>query len=301
MFRNTDLFSLVFCFGVLLRGAAAGEDKPPTADAARPASPSAEQSPDSASEPLHSAKLRFFRNRLQKTRIVFPDQPEAPLRLVAEPVSRFDNPVSGIADGFAFLWTDRGRPAVLLKSYYNAPRESWGRTYVSLAARPLELLVEDDHKPWTPPASGISFQPLESAERPADSARARLRQMREIARQFEVIDNWGLKDPTDWQLRLLTAPLYRYEIPEEKVVDGALFAYVLTTSPEALLLVEARETAAGLEWSYAASRATRFAITFSHRGKKVAEFPRLDAWPSTGVYFHLPLPMADYPFKTGAK
>jgi hypothetical protein len=45
-------------------------------------------------------------------------------------------------------------------------------------------------------------------------------QMREIARRFTMVDHWGLKDPTDWQLRLLTTPLYRYESPEHQVVDG---------------------------------------------------------------------------------
>lgn len=32
-------------------------------------------------------------------------------------------------------------------------------------------------------------------------------------------------------------------------------------------------------------------------GGQVGEFPRLDAWPADGVYYHCPLPLADYPFR----
>ena len=120
--------------------------------------------------------------------------------------------------------------------------------------------------------------------------------MRAIARRFSVIDNWGIKDPTDWQLRLLTTPLYRYESNDDDVVDGALFGYVLT-SPEALLLLEARKTDKGLTWHYAVSRFTRFGVRFSLDGQQIAEFERLDAWPSTGTYFHYPQPWEEYPFE----
>gem|GEM_PF-1018986 len=274
----------------------AAPDALPTGKSARPAAPPG-QAEDPTSQRNRGEKLRFFRARLQESRLVFPEQPERPLELAEEPLSRFDNPVSGIVDGFTFLWTDRGRPAVLLKSYYNTQRGSWGRTYVSLATRPVEMSTQNQGKFWTPRDPGVTFAALENAPSPAAEPRTRLRQMRDLARQFEVIDHWGIKDPTDWQLRLLTSPLYRYEVPGEGVIDGAMFAYVLTTSPEALLLLEARKTAAGLEWSYAVSRSTRFAVAISRNGRKEAEFPRLEAWPPTGTYFHSPLPMPDYPFK----
>ena len=85
------------------------------------------------------------------------------------------------------------------------------------------------------------------------------------------------------------------EAADENVVDGALFGYVLS-GPEALLLLEAHRINGGLEWRYAASRCTRFGITFSYQDVKVAEFPRLDAWPVTATYYHFAAPMTDYPF-----
>jgi len=155
-----------------------------------------------------------------------------------------------------------------------------------------------EKKLWTPQEAGGSFAALPGGPPPAEQPRQRLPQMREIARRFQVVDRWGIKDPTDWQLRLLTAPLFRYDVPAEDVVDGALFGYVLTTAPEAFLLLEAHKTADGLTWHYAVSRCTRFEIRISLDGKPIAEFPRLESWPPTQTYFHDPIPLADYPFPT---
>ena len=278
-----------------LHGLAVGDEGRP----AETASDSARLE-SSAAESARAEKLRYFRERLQTTKLVLASQPDRALELVAEPLSRFDNPVSGIADGFTFLWTDRGRPAAFLKSYYNAPRGSWGRTYISLASEPLELVSGEGVKLWAPANAGIRWAPLADAPPPAATAAGRLRQMRDLAREFEIIDHWGIKDPTDWQLRLLPAPLYRYEAPDQQVVDGAIFGYVLTTSPEALLLLEVRETREASEWHYATSRATRFELRFSRNGRQEAEYPRLEAWPPDGAYFHLPVDMPGYPFKAVA-
>ena len=47
-------------------------------------------------------------------------------------------------------------------------------------------------------------------------------------------------DSTDREeLRLLPKPLYRYEPKAGPVIDGAVFAFVMGTDPESLLLIEA--------------------------------------------------------------
>jgi hypothetical protein len=55
--------------------------------------------------------------------------------------------------------------------------------------------------------------------------------------------------------------LYRYALAETKepdpnLLDGALFAYVQGTDPEAVLVLEAIGTADKAEWHYAFARAT---------------------------------------------
>ena len=247
-----------------------------------------------APDPLQREKLEFFRDRIGGVRLTVADRPAEPCQYVAEPLAKFDNPISHIEDGFMFLWTDRGRPVACVKSYHNLPNKTWGRTFVSLATQ--QIVMQHEGKPlWTPEQAGVTFAELPDAPAPAAEARQRLVQMRALARRFSVIDHWGIKDPTDWQLRLLPTPLHRYEAKEGGIVDGALFGYVLT-SPEALLMLEARKTDKGLAWHYAVSRFTRFGIRFALDGKQIAEFDRLDAWPATGTYFHYPQPWEEYPF-----
>ena len=287
----------------LLYLAAATSSQGQTPQAPVPAAPPPAATTPAAGQPAADSrsdeKLAYFRERIAACRLTVADRSSELCQFVAEPLIKFDNPISFIEDGFMFLWTDRGRPAAVVKSYHNLPNKTWGRTFVSIATRPIEMQV-GGKKLWTPQEAGISFAPLQGGPQPAEQPRQRLPQMREIARRFQVVDRWGIKDPTDWQLRLLTAPLYRYEVQEEGVVDGALFGYALTTAPEALLLLEVRKTDNGLTWQYAVSRCTRFEIRVALDGKQIAEFPRLESWPPTQTYFHDPLPLADYPFPARA-
>lgn len=222
------------------------------------------------------------------------DEPDRPFDFSAEPLITFENPVSQMWDGLMFVWTDRGRPAAAIKCYYHSLNKRWGRTFVSLSPERI-VMSSDGKKLWTPEKSGLSFAPLPDGPEPSGDHRRRLTQMRQIARRFTMVDHWGLKDPTDWQLRLLPTPLFRYTAPSLDVIDGAIFGYV-ANSPEALVLVETRKTAKGLTWHYAVARFTRFEVKVSLDGKLIAEFPRLEAWPPTGVYFHSPVELPDYPF-----
>ncbi len=272
--------------GVAALPLAAQEIKPRTVGQIAPSSP---EPPDS------KEKLAFFRERLEPLRLAVAASPDKPLELVPDPLITFENPVSQMWDGYMFVWTARGRPAAALKCYYHSVNKRWGRTFVSLATERIEMAA-DGTKLWRPEVAGLSFAPLPGGPPVAADARRRLAQMRDIARRFEMVDQWGLKDPTEWRLRLLPAPLYRYEVAKEEVIDGALFGYVVN-SPEALVLIEARKTEKELAWFYAVARFTRFAVTVSLDGKQIADFPRLEAWPPTGVYFHDPVEIPDYPFQ----
>jgi hypothetical protein len=271
------------------------------ASAATPCA-TAQEPPATAQSPAEREKtkrLDFFRQRLATLKVAAVDRREQPFEFAAEPLIAFENPVSQMWDGLMFVWTDRGRPAAAVKCYYHSINKRWGRTFVSLSPERIEV-VSGDKKLWTPESGGLSFAPLASASTPAGDERRRLTQMRQIARRFTMVDRWGLKDPTDYQLRLLPTPLFRYASPDDDVVDGALFGYVVN-SPEALVLIEARKTDEGLAWHYAVARFTRFEVTVSLDGKQIAEFRRLEAWPPTGVYFHDPVEMPDYPFARTAE
>src|SRR5262249_20737223 len=57
-------------------------------------------------------------------------------------------------------------------------------------------------------------------------------------------------------LRLLPQPLVRYAQTERGVLDGALFAFVLSTNPELLLVVEAQTVDDKSQWMYSVARFT---------------------------------------------
>jgi hypothetical protein len=285
---------LATCFSWLTATCAAlslAAQDSPTRDTPTPAPPPGDKQ--------QTTKAAYFRERLGALRLTRASDPQQTLTLVGDPVITFENPVSQMWDGMMFVWTDRGRPAAAVKSYYHSLNKRWGRTFVALSTERIEM-SQQGQPLWSPAQAGLAFAPLPDAPQPAADARRRLSQMRDIARRFSMVDHWGLKDPTDWQLRLLTTPLFRYEAPVHHVVDGAIFGYV-ANSPEALVLLEARQSAEGLAWHYAASRFTRFEVTVSLDGKQVAHFPRLEAWPASGVYFHDPALVPAYPFQRTAE
>ena len=78
---------------------------------------------------------------------------------------------------------------------------------------------------------------------PADSAAARLRQMRALAQEFT--GRQTNREGVDRDMRLLAQPIYRYENTKGDLIDGGLFVFVLGTDPEVFLLIEARRPPSG--------------------------------------------------------
>jgi hypothetical protein len=74
-------------------------------------------------------------------------------------------------------------------------------------------------------------------------------------------------------LRLLTTPLIRYGKPDSEVTDGAMFAFVHGTDPEALLLFEARPSDRGSQWHYAFGSMTSYALKASREDVEVWNVP----------------------------
>lgn len=137
----------------------------------------------------------------------------------------------------------------------------------SLSPKLLEA-VGTSTPAWRPSA-GLPRKPLDSAPAPAAKAPSRLAQMRRLAHAFSGYT----EAPGDVrrELRLLPAPLYRYESSDPDVLDGALFTFVCTvgTDPEAFLLLEARRTADGPIWHYALARFSHADTFIGFEGKPV--------------------------------
>jgi hypothetical protein len=158
------------------------------------------------------------------------------------------------------LWADAGRPVALASVY------PWGTNLVydcvSLARDVGLTAREDGRTVWSPTMAGVTFRGLSDIQAPATNTRARLTQMKSLAERFKVT-MFGLKaDQSDREeMRLLPKPIYRYKLDDGKTVhpdliDGALFAFVQGTDPEAVLLVEAIRQGDRTDWQYAFARAT---------------------------------------------
>jgi hypothetical protein len=197
--------------------------------------------------------------------------------LEIEPLLRWTD-LKAEGDGTLFLWTSAGRPVAIAQMFSVEGGRRWPHEFQSLSPH-LFSFLRDGRSVWSPEAAGIEFKPLPDAPPPARTAAQRLAQMHSMARLFDASDDYGNRDNI-WQLRLLSRPVYRYpkadteaKKGEEEVIDGAVFAFVVGTDPEMLLLFEARRNAAGFDWLYGLAPMTSFALQASHSGKQVWSCP----------------------------
>jgi hypothetical protein len=231
------------------------------------------------------ARLEFMKKTMAANDIRALDDRGTQFRLQAEPVLRFTNPVGGSRDGAMFVWLGDGdRPAVAAQIYWN-PQQVWMEEFSSLSTSPLIAKSADGHG-WNTSKSGVSFEPVPNAPKPAETAERRLRQMRELADDFSAEHFY--KGRTWNKLRLLTKPFARYGKLGSDVQDGALFCFAHGTDPEVLLMVESRPGQDGPEWQYAFAPMTGFAINAFWKRKEVWSLPPRNngpAWNPSNTFY----------------
>jgi len=196
------------------------------------------------------------------------------LVLAKEPLLRWDNPARTGEDGALFVWTLDGRPEVIGTIFTYRYNDLLRRKHEfhSLAAGPLTANFRGQ-RVWAPRQAGVKLQPLPGAPQPAATARERLTQMKNLAREFSA--NMQDSNGENFQLRLLPQPLMRYEPAVKGLLDGALFSFSLGTDPEAILVLEAQETGGRTQWQYAIARFHFIDIKVAHQGREVWHVPLL--------------------------
>lgn len=218
---------------------------------------------------------RLFRQQAAGYNVVVDGDDQREAKLVSEPVLQWSQPVRGGDDGAVFLWVQAGRPVAIGTFFiWPAAEGIQGITHElhSLSTMPLTAVWRD--RKWTPPRDSAARQAVSGAPPPAETPEQRLRQMRELARQFQA-ESRDKNDRT-WQLRLLPRRLYRYEIDAgaagaDGVTDGALFGFVEGTDLEVVLLLEARTTADGPQWECAFARMSDFRLKVTREGQTLWE------------------------------
>jgi hypothetical protein len=235
---------LLWCFACALMAPGAGRAEPPGKD-------------DPPEEP---AKLNELIEKSISWYDVLPNA-EAAMVLTPVPVIRWRNVVRGQeGEAMMVVWPHNGRPIAMASIYpWNG---NMCHEFDSLSRENKLIARDKDRVIWSPETAGVEFKEVPRAPKPAKTAPERLRQMKAIAEGFKATMTGWMADNSDQEaLRLLPRPLYRYDLtnakePDPSLLDGALFAYVIGTDPEVVLILEAIGTADKAEWQHAFVRAT---------------------------------------------
>jgi hypothetical protein len=205
-------------------------------------------------EAARQERLQFMKDKSELFLLSRAESPDTLVALKDEPVLRFSNPErdSGTWDGATFLWLDGARPVAAICFGIRRPNNAVFREHTSFSSTPL-VCRKSGNIAWAPQTGGQMEQPLNDAPRPAESAAARLTQMRTLARRFSATCYY--KEEIT-QLRVLPQPLYRFSDEQRGIVDGALFALVVSNDAELLLLLEAAGDVAASKasWRYSFAR-----------------------------------------------
>ena len=204
-------------------------------------------------------------------------QSARPLEANHRPILRFSNEEVGGVYGDIFLYTKDRRPTALIALY------AWHRPnnlrkfaeFVSLSSEPIKATMGETVL-WDTGPSSITWKRFDSSSVPANVPTLRLSQMRQLASRFEIVleTSRNSSETERHLLRKLSRPLYRYSAPDHGILDGAMFAFVASTDPDAVLLVEARKNELGeATWHYALARVNYSAMTVKLDDKVVERFP----------------------------
>lgn len=240
------------------------------------------QEPQTEAETKEAAaqRLAFMRASLEIFEVQRSDTQSPTYRLQAKPVMRFTNAVGTVKDGAIFLWKgDDDRPEAAVQVFWHN-NGNWFQEFSSLSPRPIAAGAT-----WRVGRGGVEFKPVPGAPRPADTPEQRLRQIRNLLSEITVEDQFERKT---WQkLRLLNTPFARYGKPDGEVIDGALFAYVISTDPEVYVMIEARQNQGRPEWQFAFAPASIDPLKSSWKKAEVWSVPYREAWTDNTAPFYV--------------
>ncbi len=224
-----------------------------------------------ASEKIDAKLLALHRGEAKRWEIFVDEERTKKADLVREPVYRWTNASRANGQsGAMFVWTFEGRPVALGGVFSNPEGDRRVIMHEFHALGPLRLfpLLNDSTLQWLPGA-GVPLLPLEGAPPPESTAARRTLQIRELARDFtaHTVDDLSAR----WQLRLLSRPLYRYEMAGGDLIEGAIFAFVSDagTDPEVVLVLEAVNDGKKETWRYRTVRFSISSLFVQYKGKEV--------------------------------
>ena len=255
------LFLTSLCLGgviVLSASAVADDDPIPDESAARKAA--------------REENLKAMLKRAQGTSIKpAKDNARAEVVLITKPLFHYSDQPRLIVDATLWGWTKSGRLVAVCKieKYDHPPERTWLYCFGSLSTNLMEVNWLDG-QPWTAVKPGVEFRAIQKGIRPANDPIGRLRQMKELSNRFEARILVDDRNNNTQQMRLLPRPIYRYEKPEGKILDGAVFGLTTNgTNPDAILMIELHEAADGSpQWMFAMAGMTAGGLSVKLDEKK---------------------------------
>ena len=192
--------------------------------------------------------------------------------------------------GNVHIYTAQGRPVALVEFFsWFSPIEGDYFQCTSMTGTRMTA-TRTGESVWTPRGTSVVMRDVPDGPVPATTAAARLVQMRRIAEEFrvEVEDKRGTGDiSTTRQLRLLPRPMFRYESAQHDALDGAIFAYVISTDPGAMLLIEATRTNGIAKWRYGFVRVWTYGAQAYLGAEQVWSIPEVDPRKDMKADFYL--------------
>jgi hypothetical protein len=242
-----------------------------------------------AEEPAAEAKLqekwqRAYRGMADSIEM---RQGQTALALHPQALLYYTNPVRTHGQhGAVFLWTLEGRPAVFASIWSELNRRDPASRNVihewhSLLKASDATARRGEKLLWTSGEPGIDWQSLADLPEPAATRSGRLVQMRGIARRLSV----GIESADESELRLMSQPLFRYAEKTPSAIDGAVFAFAMTTDPELLVLLEASDSAEKPAWKVAFARFGNQPMTVKDGEKTVWSCEKAIDRQPTGKYY----------------
>ncbi|OWK43826.1 hypothetical protein [Fimbriiglobus ruber] len=229
----------------------------------------AADNPDQAKEEeaRRGQQLKAMQRSAEQIILSSADDPKRTFQFRKPALLRFSNPESGTKDGAIYLWSDNGRPQAALK-LYTYDNKRYAHAWLSLSESAM-VADRTGTTVWSPELPGVKFRDLPDAPRPAETAAERLRQMKTMSSQFSAAYTAEHIEQKPSELRLLSQPLYRYEVSGDQGADGAIFSFVQSTAPVVLLLLETKQVRDERRWRYAFASFVNGRVTARHGGKEV--------------------------------
>jgi hypothetical protein len=234
----------------------------------------AEPDSEKAGADQENAALSAATAHMRRLKLRRVDDAEEVIGLIDQPLLAFGDSTRATSQGTLWAWAVRGRPIAFLELYQIGGFEGHWFHALALASEPNVFLDAPNNGRWQPQTSAFPLTPLEDAPEPAAKENARLRQFRDMARRFTAHEFWD-PDNSRHELRVLPQPIHRYRVLEQNIQDGAAFAIVHGTNPEAVVVIEILDHAIDSErWQYAVFRSSDAEGHVELDGKEVCRWDR---------------------------